>query len=44
MSGNARRYVETHLDPVKLGDQVWTMLTGSDTVAASQEIAVCRSD
>jgi hypothetical protein len=44
MSGNARRYVETHLDPVKLGEQVWKALTGSDTVAASQEIALCRPD
>ncbi|WP_434101777.1 glycosyltransferase family 4 protein [Methylocaldum gracile] len=44
MSENARRYVETHLDPVKLGEQVWRVLKGSNTTASSQEIALCRPE
>jgi glycosyltransferase involved in cell wall biosynthesis len=44
MSGNARRYVETHLDPVKLGEQVWQALTGGNTVVASRGMALCRPD
>jgi len=43
MSGNARRYVEMHLDPVKLGEQVWRALTDSN-IASPQEAALCRPE
>lgn len=43
MSGNARRYVETHLDPVKLGNQVWKALTDSN-IASPREAALCRPE
>jgi len=44
MSRNARRYVETHLDPVKLGEQVWRVLKSPDAAASLREIALCRPD
>ncbi len=30
MSWNGRQYVERHLDPIKLGEQIWQVLTGTD--------------
>jgi glycosyltransferase involved in cell wall biosynthesis len=39
MSVNGRQYVEHQLDPVKLGDKVWQMLTGADQANLSQQVA-----
>jgi hypothetical protein len=34
MSWNGRQYVEQQLDPVKLGDKVWQMLTKPEQTVA----------
>lgn len=39
MSRNARNHVEQQLDPVKLGDQVWQVLTGPDSINAVQGLS-----
>jgi glycosyltransferase involved in cell wall biosynthesis len=38
MSLNGRRYVEQELDPVKLGDKVWQVLTESCQVSKPQQL------
>lgn len=38
MSRNARRYVERHLDPVKLAERVWRVMTELEAQAASRKI------
>ncbi|MGX2041782.1 glycosyltransferase family 4 protein [Methylocaldum sp. MU1018] len=44
MSENARRYVETHLDPVKLGEQVWEVLVGARSGVSPERALFCRPD
>jgi len=39
MSWNSRKYVEHQLDPVKLGDKVWQVLTGPDQANLAQQLA-----
>jgi len=39
MSANGRQYVEQELDPVKLGDKVWQVLTKPDQVNLLQKLA-----
>jgi glycosyltransferase involved in cell wall biosynthesis len=39
MSRNGRQYVEQQLDPVKLGDKVWQVLTGPDQANLPQQLA-----
>jgi glycosyltransferase involved in cell wall biosynthesis len=39
MSWNGRQYVQQYLDPVKLGEQVWQVLTRPDQAALPQQLA-----
>lgn len=39
MSVNARQYVEQQLDPVKLGDKVWQVLTNAGSADLPQQLA-----
>jgi glycosyltransferase involved in cell wall biosynthesis len=39
MSGNGRRYVEQQLDPIKLGDRVWQVLTKPEQANFPQQLA-----
>ena len=39
MSSNGRRFVEQQLDPVKLGDKVWQVLTKPDQANLQQQLA-----
>ena len=39
MSWKARQYVEQQLDPVKLGDKVWQLLTKPDQVNLPRQLA-----
>ena len=39
MSANSRQYVEQQLDPVKLGDKVWQVLTKPDQANFLQQLA-----
>jgi glycosyltransferase involved in cell wall biosynthesis len=39
MSWNSRQYVEQQLDPVKLGERVWQVLTSRDQTDLPQQLA-----
>jgi glycosyltransferase involved in cell wall biosynthesis len=43
MSANSRQYVEQQLDPVKLGDKVWQVLTKPDQANLAQQLAEVSS-